>query len=197
VKKKRAGETVEIYASLAREEELERPTAIVLDLVPGPPADLLDCVQVAVWLRGLFERLGLSCYPKTAGTKGMQVYVPLNADATYEQTRRFAKAVAGTLAQKFPDRVVSGAARAERPGRVLIDWSRNRADRKSICVYSLCAGERPTVSTPLEWGEVEAALEAGEAVALVFDHAAALERVAARGDLFAPLLSEVQELPEI
>ena len=188
---------IELHTSLSRAAEMERPTAMVFDLDPGPPADVIDCAQVAVWLRGMFEQLGLSCYPKTSGSKGMQLYVPLNGDVTYEQTKPFAKAVAETLERKFPDRVVSQMSKAKRPGKVLIDWSQNDRHKTTVCVYSLRAKERPTVSTPLEWDEVEAALEAGDPEALVFDHAAVLERVAARGDLFAPLLSEEQELPEI
>jgi bifunctional non-homologous end joining protein LigD len=127
----------------------------------------------------------------------MQLYVPLNGDATYERTKPFAKAVAETLERKFPDRVVSQMSKARRPGKVLIDWSQNDRHKTTVCVYSLRAKERPTVSTPLEWGEVEAALAGGEAEALAFDSAAALERVAAKGDLFAPLLSEEQQLPAI
>jgi bifunctional non-homologous end joining protein LigD len=186
---------VELHTSLSRAAAMERPTAMVFDLDPGPPADVLDCAQVAVWLQGMFEQLGLNCYPKTSGSKGMQLYVPLNSDATYEQTKPFAKAVAETLERKFPDRVVSQMSKAKRPGKVLIDWSQNDVHKTTVCVYSLRAKERPTVSTPLEWDEVEAALAGGEVEALVFDHAAVLERVAAKGDLFAPLLSEEQELP--
>jgi bifunctional non-homologous end joining protein LigD len=145
----------------------------------------------------MFEQLGLSCYPKTSGSKGMQLYVPLNGDVTYDQTKPFAKAVAETLERKFGDRVVSQMSKAKRPGKVLIDWSQNDVHKTTVCAYSLRAKERPTVSTPLEWDEVEAALAAGEAERLVFDHAAVLERVAAKGDLFAPLLSEEQELPGI
>jgi bifunctional non-homologous end joining protein LigD len=188
---------IELHTSLAKAETIERPTAMVFDLDPGAPADVIDCAQVAVWLRGLFEQLGLNCYPKTSGSKGMQLYVPLNSDVTYEDTKPFAKAVAGTLEKKFPDRVVSQMSKAKRPGKVLIDWSQNDRHKTTVCVYSLRAKERPTVSTPLEWGEVEAALEAGDAQALVFDHAAVLERVAAKGDLFAPLLSVEQQLPAI
>jgi bifunctional non-homologous end joining protein LigD len=188
---------IELHTSLSRAEAMDRPTAMVFDLDPGAPADILDCAQVAVWLHGMFEQLGLSCYPKTSGSKGMQLYVPLNSDTTYEQTKPFAKAVAETLERKFGDRVVSQMSKAKRPGKVLIDWSQNDVHKTTVCVYSLRAKERPTVSTPLEWDEVEAALEAGEAEALVFDHAAVLERVAARGDLFAPLLSEEQELSGI
>jgi bifunctional non-homologous end joining protein LigD len=188
---------IELHTSLSRAEAIERPTAMVFDLDPGAPADVLDCAQVAIWLRGMFEALGLSCYPKTSGSKGMQLYVPLNCDVTYEQTKPFAKAVAETLERKFSDRVVSQMAKTKRPGKVLIDWSQNDRHKTTVCVYSLRAKERPTVSTPLEWGEVEKALAGGEAEALVFDHAAVLERVEAKGDLFAPLLSEEQALPDL
>jgi bifunctional non-homologous end joining protein LigD len=188
---------IELHTSLAKAEAIERPTAMVFDLDPGAPADVLDCAEVAVWLRGLFEQLGLNCYPKTSGSKGMQLYVPLNGDVTYADTKPFAKAVAETLEKRFPDRVVSQMSKAKRPGKVLIDWSQNDQHKTTVCVYSLRAKERPTVSTPLEWDEVSAALDAGEAEALVFDHAAVLERVEAKGDLFAPLLSEEQELPAI
>jgi bifunctional non-homologous end joining protein LigD len=188
---------IELHTSLSRAAAMERPTAMVFDLDPGAPADVLDCAQVGVWLRGMFEQLGLECYPKTSGSKGMQLYVPLNGDATYEQTKPFAKAVAETLERMFGDRVVSQMSKAKRPGKVLIDWSQNDVHKTTVCVYSLRAKERPTVSTPLEWDEVEAALAAGEAERLVFDHAAVLERVAAKGDLFAPLLNEEQELPAI
>jgi bifunctional non-homologous end joining protein LigD len=188
---------IELHTSLSRAAAMDRPTAMVFDLDPGAPADVIDCAQVAIWLRGMFEQLGLSCYPKTSGSKGMQLYVPLNSETTYEQTKPFAKAVAETLEKRFGDRVVSQMSKAKRPGKVLIDWSQNDVHKTTVNVYSLRAKERPTVSTPLEWDEVAAALEAGDPKALVFDHAAALERVAAKGDLFAPLLSEEQELPEI
>jgi len=186
---------IELHTSLSRCEEMERPTSMVFDLDPGPPADVLDCAQVAVWLHGMFEQLGLSCYPKTSGSKGMQLYVPLNGEVTYAETKPFAKAVAETLEQRFGDRVVSQMSKAKRPGKVLIDWSQNDRHKTTVCVYSLRAKERPTVSTPLEWDEVEAALESGEAERLVFDHAAVLRRVEEKGDLFAPLLSEEQGLP--
>jgi bifunctional non-homologous end joining protein LigD len=188
---------IELHTSLSKTAEIERPTAMVFDLDPGAPADIVDCAQVAVWLHGLFEQLGLGSYPKTSGSKGMQLYVPLNSEVTYEDTKPFANAVAETLEKKFPDRVVSQMSKAKRPGKVLIDWSQNDRHKTTVCVYSLRAKEQPTVSTPLEWDEVTAALESGDAEALVFDHAAVLERVEAKGDLFAPLLSEEQELPAI
>jgi bifunctional non-homologous end joining protein LigD len=186
---------IELHTSLSLASEMERPTSVVFDLDPGAPADVLDCAQVALWIRGMLEQLGLGSYAKTSGSKGIQLYVPLNTDVTYEQTKPFAKAVAETLEAKFGDRVVSRMTKAARPGKVLVDWSQNDRHKTTVCVYSLRAKERPTVSTPVEWEELETALEAGDPDRLVFDHAAVLRRIEDRGDLFAPLLSEKQELP--
>jgi bifunctional non-homologous end joining protein LigD len=188
---------IELHTSLARAADIEHPDSLVFDLDPGAPADVLDCARVALRLRGLFEQLGLDCYAKTSGSKGIQVYAPLNGTATYGQTRPFAKAVAETFEARFPDEVVSRMAKARRPGKVLIDWSQNDRHKTTACVYSLRATERPTASTPLEWDEVEAAAEAGDAAALVFTVDDLRRRVAAKGDLFAPLLGQKQELPEL
>jgi bifunctional non-homologous end joining protein LigD len=187
---------IELHTSLSLAAAIEQPTAVVFDLDPGAPADVIDCAQVAIWIRGMFGQLGLDAYPKTSGSKGMQIYVPLNTAVTYEQTKPFARAVAETLEQRFPERVVSQMTKAKRGGKVLVDWSQNDQHKTTVNVYSLRAKERPTVSTPLEWEEVEAALAAADPTALVFDHAAALERVESKGDLFAPLLSEKQRLPD-
>jgi bifunctional non-homologous end joining protein LigD len=187
---------LELHTSLSLAAEIETPTAMVFDLDPGAPADVLDCAQVAVWIRGLFDQLGLRCYPKTSGSKGLQLYVPLNTEVSYEQTKPFAKAIAETLETKFGDRVVSQMTKAKRKGKVLIDWSQNDRHKTTVCVYSLRAKARPTVSTPLEWEELEAALAAEDASRLVFDSDQALRRVNEKGDLFAPLLSERQRLPE-
>jgi bifunctional non-homologous end joining protein LigD len=186
---------IELHTSLSLASEMERPTSVVFDLDPGAPADVLDCAQVALWIRGMLEQLGLSSFAKTSGSKGIQLYVPLNSDGTYEKTKPFAKAVAETLEAKFGDRVIARMTKAERAGKVLVDWSQNDRHKTTVCVYSLRARERPTVSTPIEWDELEAALEAGDPDRLVFDHAAVLRRIEDRGDLFAPLLSEKQELP--
>jgi bifunctional non-homologous end joining protein LigD len=188
---------IELHTSLSRAEAMEHPTALVFDLDPGPPADIVDCCQVALWIRGMFDRLGLRSYPKTSGSKGLQLYAPLDGEASYEQTGPFAKAVAQTLESRFSDRVVSRMTKSLRAGKVLVDWSQNDVHKTTVSVYSLRAKERPTVSTPLEWEEVEAALAAGEAERLVFDHAEALRRVEEQGDLFAPVLSERQALPEL
>ncbi|MDQ3725812.1 MAG: ATP-dependent DNA ligase, partial [Actinomycetota bacterium] len=153
--------------------------------------------EVAVRLREIFEHLGLQSFPKTSGSKGMQVYVPLNTPTTYDVTKPFALGLAQVLERRHPELVVSEMRKDLRPGKVFIDWSQNDEHKTTVSVYSLRARERPTVSTPLEWDEVEAALAAEDRDALVFDHADVLERVAAKGDLFAPLLSEEQELPGI
>jgi bifunctional non-homologous end joining protein LigD len=188
---------IELHVPLARAGASERPTALVFDLDPGAPAGIVECCHVGLQLQGMFEHLGLQSYAKTSGSKGLQVYVPLNsADATYERTKPFAKAVAELLEGAEPDVVVSRMTKARRTGKVLIDWSQNDAKKTTVCVYSLRATERPTVSTPVEWDEVRATRDSGEPASLAFEAAQVLERVAERGDLFAPVLSLVQELPD-
>jgi bifunctional non-homologous end joining protein LigD len=188
---------IELHVPLARAGAIERPTALVFDLDPGAPAGIVECCHVGLQLQGMFEHLGLQSYAKTSGSKGLQVYVPLNsADATYERTKPFAKAVAELLEGAEPDVVVSRMTKARRTGKVLIDWSQNDAKKTTVCVYSLRATERPTVSTPVEWDEVRATRDSGEPASLAFEAAQVLERVAERGDLFAPVLSLVQELPD-
>jgi bifunctional non-homologous end joining protein LigD len=165
-------------------------------LDPGEPAGLLECCHVATVLQGMFQHLGLRAVVKTSGSKGMQVYVPLNTPGvTYEQTKGFAKAVAELLEAEAGDLVVSRQTKALRKGKVLVDWSQNDVNKTTVSVYSPRARERPTVSTPLAWDEVAAAAAAGSAEGLVFDLDAVLARVRDQGDLFADALTVVQELP--
>jgi bifunctional non-homologous end joining protein LigD len=188
---------IELHTPLARAEQPERPTMLVFDLDPGEPATIVECCRVARQLHGMFENLSLQIFAKTSGSKGLQLYVPLNnPDVTFEQTKPFARAVAELLEQAEPDLVVSRMTKARRKGKVLIDWSQNDRNKTTVCAYSLRATERPTVSTPVEWAEVSAALEAGDPQALAFEAHAVLERVAERGDLLAPVLSIVQALPD-
>ena len=187
---------IELHVPLARAEAIERPTALVFDLDPGAPATIVECCHVGLQLQGMFEHLGLESFAKTSGSKGLQVYVPLNSpDVTYERTKPFAKAVAELLESAAPDTVVSRMTKSRRTGKVLIDWSQNDAKKTTVCVYSLRATERPTVSTPLDWDEVRAGRDSGDPASLAFEAGQVLERVAERGDLFAPVLSLVQELP--
>jgi bifunctional non-homologous end joining protein LigD len=188
---------IELHTSLARASDQGRPDSLVFDLDPGAPADVIDCARIALRLRGLFDQLGLDCYAKTSGSKGIHLHLPLNGTATFAESRPFAKAVAETFEARFPDEVVSRQAKERRKGRVLIDWSQNDAHKTTASVYSLRAREKPTASTPLEWDEVEAAAEQGDAAALAFTVDDLRRRVAAKGDLYAPLLTQRQELPEL
>jgi bifunctional non-homologous end joining protein LigD len=187
---------LELHTSLSLADPIERPTILAFDLDPGPPADIVQCCQVARLLRGMFSHLGLESFAKTSGSKGLQVYVPLNHEGiTYDKTKPFARAVAETLEKAEPDLIVSRMTKALRPGKVLVDWSQNDEHKTTVNVYSLRARERPTVSTPVTWEEVEACAESGDASLLVFDSEQVLARVEEHGDLFAPVLSLVQELP--
>ena len=189
---------LELHTPLARFPAIERPTALVFDLDPGPPADVINCCHVALALHGMFGNLGLQCLPKTSGLKGLQLYLPLNSPrVTYEQTKTFARTVAQLLEHAEPDLVVSRMSRARREGRVLIDWSQNDARKTTVCAYSLRAAPRPTVSTPLEWDEITHALDSRDPTALAFEAADVIARVNDRGDLFAPVLSLVQKLPAL
>ncbi len=189
---------IELHTPLARSDAMDRPTSLVFDLDPGEPAGLLECCRVAVLLGGMFEGLGLASYPKTSGSKGLQVYLPLNDEAiTYSRTKPFAKAVAELLEQTEPELVVSRMTKTRRTGRVLIDWSQNDARKTTVCVYSLRALARPTASTPLDWQEIRDALRTGDAEGLSFEASEVLERVDRLGDLFAPVLSQRQLLPSL
>ncbi len=189
---------IELHTPLARADSTERPTALVFDLDPGPPATVIECCRVALALNGMFENLGLRSFAKTSGRKGLQLYLPLNSpDVSFAQTKPFAKAVAELLEQAEPELVVSRMTKTRRTGKVLIDWSQNDSRKTTVCAYSLRAAERPTVSTPVQWDEIRAALDSGDPAALAFEAGHVLERVSARGDLFAPVLSLVQQLPAI
>ncbi|HEX6698431.1 MAG TPA: DNA ligase D [Solirubrobacteraceae bacterium] len=183
---------LELHTSLALVDEPERPTLVAFDLDPGPPATVVECCRVAELLRGMFEGLGLECFAKTSGSKGMQVYLPLNGEATFAQTKAFSKAVAELLAREEPGLVVARQTKSARAGKVLVDWGQNDVNKTTINVYSLRAMPRPTVSTPVTWDEVRAAQKPED---LTFDAAEVLRRVDEHGDLFAPVLTLVQRLP--
>jgi len=189
---------LELHPSLARAVDLDRPTSVVFDLDPGPPAGVLECARVAMWLREVLDGLGLESLVKTSGSKGLQLYVPLNSEVGYKEgTQPFSLALAQLLERRHPEAVVSLQRKDLRFGKVLIDWSQNTRSKTTVGVYSLRARPRPTVSTPVSWTEVEAALEADDAAALVFEASEVLERVARAGDLMAPLLTLRQELPDL
>lgn len=189
---------IELHPSLSKGRAPKRPTVLAFDLDPGAPADVVDCCRVALRLRDLFGHFGVQCFPKTSGSKGMQVYVPLNSKkVNYETTKPFAKAIAQLLEKQTPDKVISKMKKVEREDKVFVDWSQNHPSKTTIAVYSLRARPRPTASTPLSWDEVEAAADSGDGSGLVFEAGAVLERIEDRGDLFAPVLELEQELPDL
>jgi bifunctional non-homologous end joining protein LigD len=188
---------LELHTFLHKAPAFGRPTAIAFDLDPGPPANIVLCCEIALKLKAVLSQLKLECFPKTSGSKGLQLFVPLNTPATYAQTKAFAHTMAETLEQEFPDLVVSKMQKALRPGKVLVDWSQNDAHKTTVCVYSLRAKDHPTVSTPVLWDEVERTQKKGDATFLTFESNAVLKRVEKHGDLFAPVLELKQKLPAI
>jgi bifunctional non-homologous end joining protein LigD len=187
---------LELHTPLHTVPDVQRPRVIAFDLDPGPPATIVECARVALQLRAAFDHFGLQAFPKTSGSKGMQVYVPLNTPGvTYEDTRAFSLGVATVLERRSPELVVTDMKKHLRRHKVLVDWSQNERHKTTVCVYSLRAMERPTASTPLHWHEVEAVAESGDPEALVFTSSDVLERVAEHGDLFAPVLELQQALP--
>ncbi|MDQ3587901.1 MAG: non-homologous end-joining DNA ligase [Actinomycetota bacterium] len=183
---------LELHPSLSRAEAIEHPTTLAFDLDPGEPAGIMECGEVACLLRDLLGQLGLECFPKTSGSKGMQVYAPLDGEATYDETKPLSQALARLLESRHPQLVVSSQKKELRRGKVLVDWSQNDEHKTTVCVYSLRARDRPTVSTPVRWEELEGASRPAD---LTFEAGDVLERTAEYGDLFAPVAELEQPLP--
>jgi bifunctional non-homologous end joining protein LigD len=188
---------IELHPSLSLATDITCPRMMVFDLDPGPPANIVQCCQVAMWLRAIFEHFKLESFPKTSGSKGLQIYVPLNAKTSYDETKPFAHALARLLENEHRDLVVSDMKKALRTGKVLVDWSQNDEHKTTISVYSLRARERPTVSTPVTWDEVERTLKKKDPSVLVFESHEVLERVEKMDDLFAPVVKVKQKLPKV
>jgi bifunctional non-homologous end joining protein LigD len=188
---------IELHPGLQREPELDSPTHMVFDLDPGPGSDIVTCCQVAVWLRDAIGHFGLEGFCKTSGSKGLQMYVPFNTGVTFDDTRELSLAFAQLMEKQHPELVVTSQSKELRPGKVLIDWSQNVRHKSTVSVYSLRARERPTVSTPVTWDEVDDALAADDASRLRFEADDVLARVEEHGDLFAPVLTLEQQLPRL
>ena len=189
--------SIELHPSLSLSTDITVPTMIVFDLDPGPPANIIQCAQVGLWVRDIFDHFGLQSFPKTSGSKGLQIYVPLNTKTAYEQTKSFANALARLLEHEHPELVVSDMKKAVRTNKVFVDWSQNDQHKTTISVYSLRAREHPTVSTPVTWEEVEQALKKKDAGRLVFEAKDVLARVEKMGDLFEPVQKLKQKLPQL
>jgi bifunctional non-homologous end joining protein LigD len=188
--------SLELHPFLHRVPAIDRPTSVVFDLDPGEGMTVLNCAEVAFLLRSRLDQMGLQSLPKVSGSKGLQVYVPLNTRATYEQTQPFAKTMAEELAREHPDRIVSAMAKALRQKKIFIDWSQNSDFKTTVGVYSLRAkSSTPYVSVPVRWEELKSALKSGRTETLYYDPDAALRRLAKVGDLFQPVLKVKQKLP--
>lgn len=187
---------IELHPSLAKAAHDGRPTAMVFDLDPGAPAAVSECAVVAEWLKEKLEAMGLVSYPKTSGSKGLQIYVPLNTPGVdFETTKMLSHALALLLESERPELVVSRMATQLRKGKVFIDWSQNDRSKTTVAVYSLRAREMPTVSTPLSWDEVEEVAHGGDPSMLVIDAARAVSRASERGDLFEEVETVRQRIP--
>jgi bifunctional non-homologous end joining protein LigD len=188
---------LELHTFLAKKQKVECPTMVVFDLDPGPPANVVQCAQVAQWLKNALDALNLESFPKTSGSKGLQIYIPLNTTVTYEITKSFARTMAERLTRDHPNLVLAKMERRLRAGKVFVDWSQNDSHKTTVCTYSLRAKERPTVSTPVTWDEVTDALEKRDADRLTFLSDQVLKRVEKQGDLFEPVLKLKQKLPSM
>jgi len=188
---------LELHTSLSLAKDIQQPTTLAFDLDPGPPATIVECAEVALLLREMFDSWELESFAKSSGSKGMQMYVPLNTKVTYDQTKPFAKALAELLEREHSDLVVSSQKKELRRGKVLVDWSQNDEHKTTVNVYSLRAREHPTVSTPLSWDEVEALANSGDPQSAVFESEDVLDRVDEQGDLFEPVAKLKQKLPKL
>ena len=186
---------LELHTSLSRKDKIERPTMMVFDLDPGPPADIVQCCQVGIWLRDLLGRMKLKSFAKTSGSRGLQVYVPLNTPVTYDDTKGLSLSLAQHLEREHPDLVTSNMSKAVRKGKVFVDWSQNDEHKTTICVYSLRAKEEPTVSTPVIWKEVESCLKKKKPDFVKFRSDQVLARMEKLGDLFKPVENLKQKPP--
>jgi bifunctional non-homologous end joining protein LigD len=187
---------LELHTSLARKRDVARPTMMVFDLDPGAPADIVQCCQVGLWLRELLAKMKLKSFAKTSGSKGLQVYVPLNTPVTFDQTKDLSRALAQHLEREHGSLVTSNMSKSVRKGKVFVDWSQNDEHKTTICVYSLRAKAEPTVSTPVAWDEVANCLKKKKADLLKFRSDKTLTRVEKMGDLFASVEKLKQKLPK-
>lgn len=186
---------LEMHVFLAKTRALDTPTSMVFDLDPGEGMNVLDCGRLALQLKGVFDSLGLSSYPKVSGSKGMQVYVPLNTAVTFDSTSPFAKTLAQEFERHVPELVVSSMSKARRTGKIFIDWSQNSEKKTTVAVYSLRAKvDRPYISLPFDWREIQKAVSSGQPETLYLEPEEALARMQRKGDLFQPLLDEKQRL---
>jgi bifunctional non-homologous end joining protein LigD len=187
---------LELHTLLGKMPNVHTPTAMVFDLDPGPPANILDAIRVGQYMRDTLERLGLKSFAKTSGSKGIHLWVPLNTPVTFDRTKEFAHTITRILEREHPKEVLSSMKKELRAGKVFIDWSQNDEHKTTACAYTLRARSEPTVSTPVTWEELEAALKKRDPAKITFKTDDVLARVEKSGDLFAPVLKLKQRLPK-
>ncbi|HLX62910.1 MAG TPA: non-homologous end-joining DNA ligase [Planctomycetota bacterium] len=185
---------IEFHSSLSKKDKIETPTMMVFDLDPGEGARIVECCQAGLWVRDALEAAGLECFAKTSGSKGLQLYAPLNSKASYEQTKTLAHELALELEREHPDQIVSKMAKVLRKGKVFIDWSQNDPHKTTVCAYSMRAKPVESASTPVKWGEVRAALKKRSPDLLKFTPAQVVKRVQCWGDLFEPVVKLKQRI---
>jgi len=186
---------LEFHTLLCHGKDPETPTMMVFDLDPGEGVGLLESAAVSLLVKDHLQDMGLKSFPKVSGGKGVQPYVPLNTPCTFTQTRDASLAVARALERRHPEAIVTNMRKDLRKGKVLIDYSQNSRHKSTVCVYSLRAREKPSVSAPLEWSEVEKAVDDRSDKGLRFSPEEVLRRVERKGDLFAPVEKLKQRLP--
>lgn len=189
--------SLELHTLLSRDKDLSLPTMMVFDHDPGEGASIVECAKVALTFRKMLSQLGLESFAKTSGGKGIHLYVPLNTKVTFDQTKAFSRAIAQVLEREQPDKVTTNMRKDLRRGKVFLDWSQNDMHKTTVCVYSLRARTHPTVSTPVEWSEIERAAKKEDGGGLVFETRDTLKRVEKKGDLFEPVLKLKQKLPSL
>ena len=187
---------LEMHTLLSQLPKAEVPTSMVFDLDPGEGADILDSIRIGMKMRDLLHKLGLESFAKTSGSKGLHLWVPLNTATDFDQTKEFSHAIALLLERENPKEVTSIMRKELRQGKVLVDWSQNDNHKTTACAYTLRARSQPTVSTPVAWEELEAALKKRDPKRISFTAEKVLERVEKLGDLFAPVLTLKQRLPK-
>ncbi|TWH51571.1 non-homologous end-joining DNA ligase [Sporomusa sp. KB1] len=188
---------LELHTALSVAPKVNQPSLLVFDLDPGLPATIVDCAQVGLLLKDYFDKHGLQSFPKTSGSKGLQIYIPLNTPASYDLTKNFARILATRFQERYPNLIVANMKKVLRTGKVFIDWSQNDEHKTTVCVYSLRAKQRPTISTPVTWEEVLDAHKQKNPNLLSFEASQVLDRTDKLGDLFAPVLTLKQKLPVI
>lgn len=185
---------IELHVSLARARRRKTPDFMVFDLDPGPPADILDCAETALLIHDTLAGQDLVSLAKVSGSKGIQVYVPLNGRASYDRTGGFAHSLARAFEQELPGQIVSRMTKSLRKGKILIDWSQNSEHKTTVSVYSMRARSTPSVSMPVGWERLEQALDRSDDSLLRFGPAEVLRRISGT-DPFGAILELKQKLP--